>query len=395
MKLPQPSSRRGQPLFALGFLMLAWIGVRTAVLASDGAPDESAPTRVVASAPQTAARAANAQPAKPDESRAGARPAVPAALRPQLQLRLAEPQDAPVVIAPLPEAAPSTDAGPVALPDRQLPVPPRIAAGHQLLMMAGLSELPMPVEALAATPPPVLLRAPVPFLPAARKEAIRWSADGWMLWRPGGNGYNLPGAGLPGANLPSGAYGASQAGMVVRYRLAPSSSLRPALYLRASTGFHYPRGEELAAGIALRPVPRIPLAAMAEARVTRTPTGNIVRPALAVVSELPPVALPFAFRGEIYGQAGWVGGKDHTPFIDGQARIERPLARAGKFELRVGAGAWGGAQRGTGRLDVGPTATLDVPVGPVGSRLSADYRFRLVGNAAPGSGPAVTLSAGF
>lgn len=390
MKLPQPSSRRGQPLFALGFLMLAWIGVRTAVLASDSAPSEEAPASAAANAAPPASRPVNATPAQPDQSRAPERQAVPAEPRPQVQVRLAEPQDAPVVVAPLPEVAPSTAAEPAALP-----VPPRIAAGHQLLMMAGLSELPMPVEALAATPPPVSLRAPVPFLPAARKEAIRWSADGWMLWRPGGNGYNLPGAGLPGANLPSGAYGASQAGMVMRYRLAPSSPLRPALYLRASTGFHYPRGEELAAGIALRPVPRIPLAAMAEARVTRTPTGNIVRPALAVVSELPPVALPFAFRGEVYGQAGWVGGKDHTPFIDGQARIERPLAHVGKVELRVGAGAWGGAQRGTGRLDVGPTATLDVPLGPVGSRLSADYRFRLVGNAAPGSGPAVTLSAGF
>ncbi|MFM5922754.1 MAG: hypothetical protein ACKOPG_01025 [Novosphingobium sp.] len=395
MKLPQPSSRRGQPLFALGFLMLTWIGVRTVVLASDDSPGYDATPSAAAHAVPPAPRAAEATPARPDQVRPAERPAFPGVLRPQVQVRLAEPQDAPIVAAPLPQTAPSTVAEPAALPDRPLPVPPRIAAGHQLLMMAGLSELPMPAEALAATPPPVPLRAPVPFLPAARNEAIRWSADGWMLWRPGGNGDNLPGAGLPGANLPSGAYGASQAGMVVRYRLAPSSPLRPALYLRASTGLHYPRGEELAAGIALRPVPRIPVAAMAEARVTRTPSGNIVRPALAVVSELAPVALPFALRAEVYGQAGWVGGKDHTPFIDGQARIERPLARAGTVELRVGAGAWGGAQRGTGRLDVGPTATLDVPLGPVGSRVSADYRFRLVGNAAPGSGPAVTLSAGF
>ncbi|NCU12812.1 MAG: hypothetical protein GXC70_11780, partial [Sphingomonadaceae bacterium] len=78
-----------------------------------------------------------------------------------------------------------------------------------------------------------------------------------------------------------------------------------------------------------------------------------------------------------------------------QARVEKPAWRAGKAELRLGAGAWGGAQDGARRVDVGPTATLDFPVGPVNTRLSADYRFRLAGTAAPGSGAAVTFSAGF
>ena len=63
------------------------------------------------------------------------------------------------------------------------------------------------------------------------------------------------------------------------------------------------------AGLALRPLPRLPVSLMGEARVTRTATGDVIRPAFAVVSEFPPAALPLGFRGELYGQAGWVGGK--------------------------------------------------------------------------------------
>jgi hypothetical protein len=44
---------------------------------------------------------------------------------------------------------------------------------------------------------------------------------------------------------------------------------------------------------------------------------------------------------------------------------------------------------------VGPTATLDLPLAGGSGRLSADWRFRLAGTATPGSGPALTLSAGF
>jgi hypothetical protein len=260
--------------------------------------------------------------------------------------------------------------------------------------MAATAELAEPDETAAAASARAFI-PPVPYLPSARAQAMRWSADGWILWREGGNGFNLPGAGLPGASLPSGAYGSSQAGLVLRYRLAPGSPHRPTLYLRASSGLYRPRGEELAAGLALRPLPALPLAVMAEGRVTRTLGGEVVRPAFAVVSELPAAKLPFGLRGEAYAQAGWVGGKDHTPFIDGQARLDKPVIRAGKSELRLGAGAWGGAQNGAQRLDVGPSATLDLPVGRVNTRLSADYRFRVAGDAAPGSGAAVTFSAGF
>lgn len=56
----------------------------------------------------------------------------------------------------------------------------------------------------------------------------------------------------------------------------------------------------------------------------------------------------------------------------------------------------GGAQKGAARLDVGPAASAAVGLGESGgARLAVDWRFRVAGSAAPKSGPALTLSAGF
>ncbi|MFN9580154.1 MAG: hypothetical protein ACK56H_08805 [Novosphingobium sp.] len=71
------------------------------------------------------------------------------------------------------------------------------------------------------------------------------------------------------------------------------------------------------------------------------------------------------------------------------------IARLGQGELRAGLGSWGGAQKGASRVDVGPSATLDFPLGGGQGRVSADWRLRAAGNAAPQSEPAITLSAGF
>ncbi|MEY4238629.1 MAG: hypothetical protein RL339_1230, partial [Pseudomonadota bacterium] len=111
--------------------------------------------------------------------------------------------------------------------------------------------------------------------------------------------------------------------------------------------------------------------------------------------ELPRFTLPAGLAGEVSAQAGDVGGPGGTAFVDGQLRVERRLLRLGRSELRAGLGAWGGAQKGANRIDVGPSATLDFPVGGGQGRVSADWRLRAAGNAAPQSGPAITLSAGF
>ena len=128
----------------------------------------------------------------------------------------------------------------------------------------------------------------------------------------------------------------------------------------------------------------------------RTPTDTRLRPAAALVTELPVASLPLGFRAEAYGQAGWVGGTVATGFVDGQLRVERPLAKFAGGDLSAGGGLWGGAQKDASRLDVGPSARLTLhPTRQSTVRVAADWRFRIAGKAAPQSGPAITLSAGF
>lgn len=377
MRLSSGSRRRGQPLVALAFLLLGWGAIRTALWAGSGeAPGPS--VIQAAAAPVAKAGPAGDDARQPAERDAGGR---------RVRIVPIESVPRPVTIVPLEPVVSPSSAAPT-------PLPPRIAAAHQLLFLSATASLPPPPRALAAQARQAA--APVvPLLLAGQFHARRWSADGWLLWREGGNGFNLPGAGLSGAGLTSGAYGASQAGLVLRFHPKLASAHRPALFIKASAGLNKPRGEELAAGFALRPLPKVPLAAAGEVRVAQTPGGQVVRPGLAFVSEFPPVQLPLGMRGEASGQVGWVGGKDDSLFVDGQVRVDKPLVRSGQGELRLGAGAWGGAQEGASRLDAGPTASLNLPVSGINARLSVDYRFRVAGSAAPGSGVAVTFSAGF
>src|SRR5690606_935396 len=194
------------------------------------------------------------------------------------------------------------------------------------------------------------------------------------------------------AGLPS--YGRSQAGAVVRYRLAPSSRFDPQMYARATGALSGPLEQDLAAGMSARRA-KVPLRVGVEMRLSRTNAGSEVRPALVTVTEFPPLDLPLGVRGEVYAQAGYVGGTYATPFVDGQARVERQLVRLGAAEISAGAGAWGGGREGAARLDVGPTATVAIRVGEARGRLAVAYRFRVAGDAEPRRGPALTVSAGF
>lgn len=265
------------------------------------------------------------------------------------------------------------------------PVPVRLSAAHQLLWMAALSQMPLPaaVASPAAAPEPLPGRQPRAASPS------RWSADGWLLLRRGGTV-------SPAGGFAPATYGASQVGAVARYRLAPQSAHRPALYLRGSAALNGSREREAALGLSARPIAALPVSVAAEARINAQPSGTRVRPAAFAYTEFAPVNLPLAARAEFYAQAGYVGGNFASAFADGQLRVERRLVRLGRGELRAGGGVWGGAQKGATRLDVGPTAVIGMPIGDrAGARLGVDWRFRVAGNAAPSSGPALTLSAGF
>jgi hypothetical protein len=215
----------------------------------------------------------------------------------------------------------------------------------------------------------------------------RWSSDVWLAIREGG-------ATLLGSGSFAPAYGASQAGAVLRYRLAPASRYAPAVYARVVHALDRREGD-LAAGIAARVAAGAPVTAHVEARARRRGERVDIGPAAFIAAGLDEAVLPFGVRARGYAQGGYVGGRDATAFADGSLVAEREALRKGELAADLGLGLWGGAQRRASRLDIGPSASVRFPLGDGSGRLAVDYRVRVAGNATPASGAALTLSAGF
>lgn len=203
----------------------------------------------------------------------------------------------------------------------------------------------------------------------------RWSASAWLLVRDDSSGAAL---------APGGTLGGSQAGARLTYALGGGLAL--------STRFYIPlrqtSGAEAAAGIDWRPIPALSVSLLAERRQRLGRDGRNAF-ALTVYGGTSQSLTPRT-RLDLYGQAGMVGLRSRDLFVDGTARLSR---RIGPVE--VGAGAWGAAQPGLSRLDAGPSLSWRLPVTGANFRLQADWRFRITGDAAPRSGPALTLAADF
>jgi hypothetical protein len=391
-------SRRGQPLIVLILLLGGWVSARAMMWdsAATGRPETALPaasTALAKSVPAAQIDRKIAQAALVSTPLAIAGRAVTQAIGTPAPGPAGYPVTSSRPLISLPPRAPVL-VGPHWRPDAPPAQPARGPSGHQMMWMAALAQIGNPLEIMRLQPSngltdPRFSSRPVPGRPDTKLSVRRWSADGWMLWRSGGQS-TVPG----GILTPS--YGASQAGVVVRYRLISGSTLKPSAYLRTTTALNGSAEREAALGFSLRPLSRLPLAIAGEARFSSLPGRNMVRPAAFAVTELPPFRLPLGLRGEVYDQAGYVGGAFATGFADGQLRLDRRLIPLRKGELRLGAGLWGGVQKGASRLDAGPSLTISQPFGGSASmRLGADWRFRVAGKAAPGSGPAVTLSAGF
>lgn len=147
--------------------------------------------------------------------------------------------------------------------------------------------------------------------------------------------------------------------------------------------------------MSIRPLPAIAVTLMGEARTSDDAAGRHVHPAAMLVTEIAPFELPGNLEGEVYAQGGYIAGRGATPFGDAQARITRRVIDRGRGHFDIGAGAWAGGQRGAARVDLGPTASLSLPLGAGSARIAADWRLRVAGDATPASGPALTISAGF
>lgn len=214
---------------------------------------------------------------------------------------------------------------------------------------------------------------PIPALTAA-PGLNRWSVSGWALLRRG-SGRQL---------APGGLLGGSQAGARLTYQLREGLSLSARAYAPVDD----PAGAEAALGIEWQPASRLPVRLLAERRqaIGRDGRSTFAISAHGGVSQ---AGLVGPVRLDAYAQAGLVGLRSRDPFVDGVVRAGVPIDDS----ITVALGAWGAAQPGAARLDLGPEATVRLPVARFS--LSAGYRVRVAGEARPGSGPTLTLSTDF
>ncbi len=370
------TGRRGWPLLSLAIVLGGWVVLRAAMWET---PFASAIAPSLAEAPPTERTA----PVRPAPIPAMAEhPAADDLLRVPAQ----EPLHRPSFGEPLSQGGARGAASRAGLRGAD-----RIIA-HTMLLAAAYRHENWSAEAAPFSPGVGPIAPGVVYAPEAARDfadnssAQRWSMDLWALWR---EDTTTP--------ITSGrpSYGRSQVGAVLRYRLDTSSRHAPQLHLRATRALDGANETDVALGASARPLPSIPVRLAAEARVSETDGGTELRGAAYAITELPPVELPAGLTGEAYVQGGYVSGDFATAFVDGQARITRELAGTNNFRLTAGGGAWGGAQDDAQRLDIGPSAGVSFRVGQARGRVSADYRFRVAGDAEPASGPALTLTAGF
>ena len=206
----------------------------------------------------------------------------------------------------------------------------------------------------------------------------RFSGSAWALMRGDG-----------AASLASGGQlGGSQVGMRLFYTPGPKTL---AITARISTPLSQPKGREAAFGVALR---GRNVGIIAEQRFSLDKGGRNA-PAVFAYGGVSDVKVGGGATVDGYVQAGVVGVKEPAAFIDGAVRIERAILKADDASLSVGAGLWGGAQPGVARLDVGPQVVGRLRVAATTLRVSAEWRQRIAGDAAPSSGPSVTVGFDF
>ncbi|MBW4330645.1 hypothetical protein KY084_07110 [Stakelama sp. CBK3Z-3] len=250
----------------------------------------------------------------------------------------------------------------------------RISARRERLALAGLVTF-GEARARCDAPSP-RLNALAPLRPASK----RWQASGWIFYRPGGGDAFA-------ANLPS--LGGSQAGFRAAYTLDTEHRLSASLRVAAPLAMD---GAELMAGIAWQPFDA-PVTVLAEERFGLDHQGSA--PSLTLVGGQGPEPVAPGVDMESYGEIGAIARDRIDYFAGASLRLSHKIARVAGQSIRIGTGAWGGIQRGAKRLDIGPSLSSDVALAGGNARLSIEWRQRVAGNAAPGSGLALTLGTDF
>jgi hypothetical protein len=223
--------------------------------------------------------------------------------------------------------------------------------------------------------------APGPALgPAARRS--RWTVSGYVFSRPGGQQPSLAGG---------GSLGGSQIAGRVTYRLNPGEEVRIALAARAYAPLHG-KGAEVAAGVDWHPLPGRSLRLSVERRVGLDAWGRDAWSAYAAGGFYAEPLRQAVVDG--YAQGGVVGTRTRDLFADGAVRVGH-RASIGATTLVAGGGIWAAAQPRAERIDAGPRLALTIPVADGHLAVAAEGRFRVAGDARPGSGAALTVAVDF
>lgn len=232
--------------------------------------------------------------------------------------------------------------------------------------------------------PIFLVPPPAPHVSGkSSKSARRLSIYAYSFWRAGG-----PTRG----SLGNGQYGGGQSAVIAAYSLPRFGRNSFDIMARAAIAHDNSEQREFSAGVRWRPTQLLPVQFTAERRFRHGRADAFAAYAAGGTSD---IGLPMGFKLDGYAQAGYVSGDGGGLFADVNARADRKLLQIENTVMSGGIGVWGGGQRDVMRVDVGPTVRADMAVGQAQVRLSADWRFRVAGNAAPGNGPALTLSTSF
>jgi hypothetical protein len=245
-----------------------------------------------------------------------------------------------------------------------------VATVHRIDSISTTSFLP----AIASVAPTTVPAVSIPALPSPLRTQSKWSGSFWLAARDGPS---------PGLASGSSQLGGSQAGLRLYRQLTPALSLTG----RVSSALGTKQGEA-SVGIALK---NGAFAVLAERRFALN-SGGRNDWSVTAVAGVSDVRLPLGLRLDGYAQAGLVG---RDGFADGALRVERAIMGEGPNRLSIGAGVWGSVQPGVVRLDVGPQLVAHLSLADRPVRLAAEWRQRVAGNAAPGSGPAITLGTDF
>ena len=169
--------------------------------------------------------------------------------------------------------------------------------------------------------------------PFAKQRA--WSFDAWLLVRTGFARTNSFGLG-------ASTFGGSQTGAVLRFALDADSPTKPVAYMRAVRSLDDADDGHLAVGMGAKPIAAVPIDVHLEGRAYLKRGNAQIAPAAFVSGGIDEVVPQLGASVRGYAQAGYVGGRPDTYFLDGSMVLGKKMPISTKAAMTIGAGGWGG-----------------------------------------------------